>query len=72
MAQTSRTISRITDEATLREIIGGGPTELVAAKIADRLNDVTRRFIDASPFVCVANSLTKPGFAMMLPLILLQ
>ena len=56
MAQTPRTISRITDEAQLRAVIGGGPTELVAAKIADRLNEVTRRFIDASPFVCVATS----------------
>ena len=56
MAQTPRTISRITDAAQLRALIGGSPTELVAGKIADRLNEVTRRFIDASPFVCVATS----------------
>jgi hypothetical protein len=45
---------RITEEATLRELIGGSPTETVASKIADHVNAVTRRFIEASPYVCVA------------------
>src|ERR1700742_4292697 len=48
------TIRRITDEQELRSILGGGPTAVVASKIADRLNALTRQFIDASPFVCVA------------------
>jgi PPOX class probable FMN-dependent enzyme len=43
----------ITDEAELREAIGA-PTPLVQSKIADRLNDLTRQFIERSPFVCVA------------------
>ncbi|HEY5431414.1 MAG TPA: pyridoxamine 5'-phosphate oxidase family protein [Solirubrobacteraceae bacterium] len=45
----------ITDEAQLREILGT-PTDIVVAKIADRLNDLTRQFIERSPFVCVATA----------------
>jgi PPOX class probable FMN-dependent enzyme len=45
----------ITSEQELREIIGS-PTELVVAKIADRLNDLTRQFIERSPFLCVATA----------------
>jgi PPOX class probable FMN-dependent enzyme len=41
-------------EAELRDLIGGGPTALVAGKVADRLNDIFRRYIEESPFVCVA------------------
>jgi PPOX class probable FMN-dependent enzyme len=48
----------ITDEAQLREAIGS-PTALVASKITDRLNDLTRQFIERSPFVCVATA--RPG-----------
>lgn len=51
-----RGIHRITDEATLRELIGGGPTATVASKISDHINAVTRRFIEASPYVCVATA----------------
>ena len=40
-------------EAELRDLIGG-PTALVAGKIGDRLNDIFRRYIEESPFVCVA------------------
>jgi len=47
------TIRRIASEEELREIIGF-PDELVVAKIADRLNDLTRQFVERSPFVCVA------------------
>jgi PPOX class probable FMN-dependent enzyme len=43
-------------EADLRELIGGGPTPLVAGKVADRLNDIFRRYIEESPFVCVATA----------------
>ncbi|HEX6761161.1 MAG TPA: pyridoxamine 5'-phosphate oxidase family protein [Gaiellaceae bacterium] len=45
----------IADEHELRGIIGS-PTELVAGKIADRLNDLTQQFIERSPFVCVATA----------------
>src|SRR5690242_1947199 len=50
----------VADERALREVIGQ-PTELVAAKIANRLNDLTRQFIDRSPFVCVATSRPDGG-----------
>jgi PPOX class probable FMN-dependent enzyme len=49
------TIRRITNEQQLREIIGT-PAEQVLIKLTDRLNDLTRQFIDASPFVCVATA----------------
>jgi PPOX class probable FMN-dependent enzyme len=58
---TLRAIHRITDEASLRELVGGPPTDTVSSKIADRVNAVTRRFIEASPFVCVATALTDGG-----------
>jgi PPOX class probable FMN-dependent enzyme len=54
-------VHRITDEASLRELIGGGPTAVVAAKISDQINAVTRRFIDASPFVCVGTAAPEGG-----------
>jgi uncharacterized protein len=47
------TTRAITDETQLREIIGE-PTPLVLTKITDRLNDLTRQFIERSPFVCIA------------------
>ena len=50
----------VADERALREVIGR-PTELVAAKIADRLNTLTRQFIERSPFVCVATSRPDGG-----------
>ncbi len=55
------TVSRITDEAQLRDLIGGGPTPQVVAKLADHINDLTRRFIEASPFVCVATARPDGG-----------
>jgi hypothetical protein len=54
---TPRTIG---DEAELRAIVGV-PTELVAGKVADRLNDLTRQFIERSPFVCVATASPEGG-----------
>ncbi len=51
----------ISDEAELRAVIGS-PADLVVAKIADRLNDLTRQFIERSPFVCVATA--TPGGGM--------
>src|SRR5215475_5359766 len=50
----------IRDEAELREIVGL-PSDLVVAKIADRLNPLTRQFIERSPFVCVATASPDGG-----------
>jgi PPOX class probable FMN-dependent enzyme len=50
----------IRDETELREIVGA-PADLVAAKIADRLNDLTRQFVERSPFVCVATAMPDGG-----------
>jgi PPOX class probable FMN-dependent enzyme len=50
----------ITNETELREILGS-PTALVAAKIADRLNPLTRQFIERSPFLCVATASPDGG-----------
>jgi uncharacterized protein len=54
-------IRAITTEQELRELIPA-PTELVRAKLADRLNHLTRQFIERSPFVCVATA--RPGGGM--------
>ncbi len=48
------------NETELREVLGE-PTDLVKAKIADRLNDLTRRFVELSPFVCVATGRPDGG-----------
>jgi PPOX class probable FMN-dependent enzyme len=45
----------ITDEASLRALIGE-PAALIRAKVADRLNPLTRQFIERSPFLCLATS----------------
>src|SRR5205823_5252210 len=47
----------IESETELREIVGS-PQGIVLEKIADRLNGLTRQFIERSPFVCVAT--TRP------------
>jgi hypothetical protein len=46
-------INVISDEQELREIIGN-PTGTVLSKLSDRLNELTRQFIERSPYVCVA------------------
>ena len=48
----------IRDERRLRALIGE-PSALVSSKLADRLNELTRQFIERSPFVCVATA--SPG-----------
>lgn len=53
-------VRTIRDEHELRALIGS-PTELVASKVADRLNDLTRQFVERSPFVCVATSSPDGG-----------
>jgi len=50
----------ITDEAELRAIVGS-PTDLVVSKISDRLNELTRQFIERSPFLCVATKMPGGG-----------
>jgi PPOX class probable FMN-dependent enzyme len=45
----------ISAEDALRSTIGE-PTDLVRSKITDRLNDLTRQFIERSPFLCLATS----------------
>ena len=50
----------ITDEAELRETIGS-PSPVVESKIANRLNDLTRQFIERSPFLCVATASPQGG-----------
>jgi PPOX class probable FMN-dependent enzyme len=46
---------RITTEAELREVIGR-PAEIVCSKVTDRLNPLTRQYIERSPFLCIATS----------------
>ena len=48
------------NEAQLREVLGE-PTELVKKKIADRLNPLTRQFVERSPFVVVATGRPDGG-----------
>jgi PPOX class probable FMN-dependent enzyme len=57
MATTPRAI---TDESELRAILGT-PSDVVVSKISDRLNDLTRQFIEHSPFVCIATKLPDGG-----------
>jgi len=45
----------ITTEAELREVIGSS-TPVVQSKISDRLNDLTRQFVERSPFMLLATS----------------
>jgi PPOX class probable FMN-dependent enzyme len=49
------TLKTIRDEAELREIVGTA-TEIVQAKLGDRITELTRQFIEHSPFVCVATA----------------
>jgi PPOX class probable FMN-dependent enzyme len=46
----------LTTEAELRAVLGGEATPLVKAKVATRLNALTRQFIERSPFLCLATS----------------
>jgi len=45
----------IADEVVLRSAIGE-PSELVRSKVSDRLNELTRQFVERSPFLCLATS----------------
>ncbi len=48
-------MTAIAGENALRSLLGE-PSELVQAKVGDRLNDLTRRLIERSPFLCLATS----------------
>ena len=50
-----RTSKVIRTESELRALIGE-PAQLTCAKISDRLNAMTRLFIERSPFICIATS----------------
>jgi PPOX class probable FMN-dependent enzyme len=45
----------IHSETQLRDLLGA-PAPLTCAKISDRLNTMTRLFVERSPFVCLATS----------------
>ena len=49
------------DEAQLREVLGGEPAKLIREKIADRLNPLTRQFVERSPFVVLASGRPDGG-----------
>jgi len=49
------------DETQLRDVLGGEPAKLIREKIADRLNPLTRQFIERSPFVVVASGRPDGG-----------
>jgi PPOX class probable FMN-dependent enzyme len=51
---------KVRDERELREVIGP-PKEQALLKITDRLNALTRQFIERSPFVCVATASPSGG-----------
>lgn len=52
---TERTLHAIRDEDELRALLGE-PTELVRAKLDDSLTDLTRQWIERSPFLLLATS----------------
>jgi uncharacterized protein len=53
-------VTAIRDESELRDLLGQ-PAALTQAKIADRLNHLTRQFIERSPFVCIATARPDGG-----------
>ena len=50
----------IVEESELRAAVGS-PQPVVSAKIADRIDELTRQFIERSPFVCVATASPDGG-----------
>ncbi len=45
----------IQDAEALRSLLGD-PVPVVRSKVSDRLNDVTRQFVERSPFLCLATA----------------
>jgi PPOX class probable FMN-dependent enzyme len=50
-----RVTANVVGEDGLLSLIGE-PSKLVQAKVSDRLNDLTRQFVERSPFLCLATS----------------
>jgi PPOX class probable FMN-dependent enzyme len=48
-------MSVVAGKTELRSLLGE-PSEVVKAKINDRLNELTRQFVERSPFLCLATS----------------
>lgn len=55
MARHPWTSAIIETEAALTELIGE-PLDIVRQKVSDRLNPCTRKYIERSPFLCIATS----------------
>jgi len=51
----------ITSEGELRELIGGNAAPVVVTKLSDRLNSLTRQFVERYPFVCIATGRPDGG-----------
>ena len=51
----------ITTEAELRSVLGGTAADVVVSKLSDRLNGLTRQFVERSPFVCIATGRPDGG-----------
>jgi hypothetical protein len=49
------------DETRLHGALGGEPAKLIREKIADRINPLTRQFVERSPFVVVASARPDGG-----------
>jgi uncharacterized protein len=60
MAGHRITSETVDTEAALRALIGE-PAEITCAKVAGRLNALTRQFIERSPFVCIATASPDGG-----------
>jgi hypothetical protein len=56
-----RAVHRLTTEAEVRALIGGDPSEVVRMKLSDRVNELTRQFIERSPFVLVGTAHPEGG-----------
>jgi PPOX class probable FMN-dependent enzyme len=48
-------MTAIAGEESLRTLLGE-PSDLVRSKVSDRLNGLTRQFVERSPFLCLATS----------------
>ena len=48
-------VTAVAGEEGLRSVLGE-PSDLVRSKVNDRLNDLTRQFVERSPFLCLATS----------------
>jgi PPOX class probable FMN-dependent enzyme len=58
---SSRAVHRLTNEAEVRALIGGGPSEVVRMKLSDHVGELTRQFIERSPFVLVGTARPEGG-----------